>query len=151
MYVAPRDAGYIGTLLESKLNNVKNQSKIMNIFMILSILLSFMGLVAMSTYYSDESIGDIAIRKVYGGTVEDETANSVRKYTMMVILSCVIAIPVAIFACSRYLDTFVYRTDNVWWVYVLTILAIVLVSVAAVFVQTLRAARTNPAEALKKE
>ena len=151
VYVAPRDAGYIGALLESKLNNVKNQSKIMNIFMILSILLSFMGLVAMSTYYSDESIGDIAIRKVYGGTVEDETANSVWKYTMMVILSCVIAIPVAIFACSRYLDTFVYRTDNVWWVYVLTILAIVLVSVAAVFVQTLRAAGTNPAEALKKE
>ena len=123
----------------------------MNIFMLLSVLLSFMGLVAMSTYYSDESISDIAIRKVYGSTMEDETVTSVWKYTKVVILSCIIAIPLAVYACDRYLDRFVYRADNVWWVYVLTTLAIVTISVAAVFVQTLRAARTNPAESLKKE
>lgn len=151
VYVEPMDSGYINVLRASKLNEVHNQSKIMNIFMFLSVLLSFMGLVAMSTYYSDEGISDIAIRKVYGSTIENETVTSVWKYTKMIILSCVIAIPVAVFASGRYLDSFVYRTDNAWWVYVLTTLAIVTISVTAVFVQTLRAAHTNPAEALKKE
>ena len=151
VYVEPKDSGYINDLRTAKLTDVHNQSKIMNIFMLLSVLLSFMGLVAMSTYYSDESISDIAIRKVYGSTIEDETVTSVWKYTKVVILSCIIAIPLAVYACDRYLDRFVYRADNAWWVYVLTTLAIVTISVAAVFVQTLRAARTNPADALKKE
>ena len=151
VYIEPKDSGYINDLRTAKLTSVHNQSKIMNIFMFLSVLLSFMGLVAMSTYYSDEGISDIAIRKVYGSTVEDETVSRVWSYTKIIVLSCVIAIPVAVYACGRYLDNFVYCTDNAWWIFVMTTLAIVVISVAAVFTQTLRAARTNPAEALKKE
>ena len=151
VYIEPKDSGYINDLRTAKLTSVHNQSKIMNIFMFLSVLLSFMGLVAMSTYYSDEGISDIAIRKVYGSTVEDETVSRVWSYTKIIVLSCVIAIPVAVYACGRYLDNFVYCTDNAWWIFVMTTLAIVVISVAAVFAQTLRAARTNPAEALKKE
>jgi len=125
--------------------------RIMELFMFLSIILSFMGLVAMSTYFSSESTSDIAIRKVYGSTVEEETAGSIWKYMKIVFISCVIALPVAVFACGRYLEDFVYRIGNHWWVYVLAVGLALLISLAAVFVQISRAARTNPAEALKKE
>ena len=91
VYIEPKDSGYINDLRTAKLTSVHNQSKIMNIFMFLSVLLSFMGLVAMSTYYSDEGISDIAIRKVYGSTVEDETVSRVWSYTKIIVLSCVIA------------------------------------------------------------
>ena len=69
----------------------------------------------------------------------------------IVFISCVIALPVAVFACGRYLDGFVYRIGNHWWVYALAIILALLISLAAVFIQIARAARTNPAKALKKE
>ena len=114
-------------------------------------ILSFMGLVAMSTYFSSENISDIAIRKIYGSTVRDETAGSIWRYMKIVLVSAVAAGPVAVLACGRYLEGFVYRIDNHWWVYVIVVMLALLISLAAVFVQISRAARTNPAEALKKE
>ena len=151
IYMEPMTAGYIEDLLTEKLTEAKSNMRIMELFMFLSILLSFMGLVAMSTYFSSESTSDIAIRKVYGSTVEEETAGSIWKYMKIVFISCVIALPVAVFACGRYLDGFVYRIGNHWWVYALAIILALLISLAAVFIQISRAARTNPAEALKKE
>ena len=151
IYREPVYNGYINDLVAHKLYEEENRTRVMNIFMLLSIILSFMGLVAMSTYYSAESTSDIAIRKVYGSTVKEETVVNIWKYMKIVITSCVIAVPIAVYACGRYLSGFVYRTDNHWWIYALAILLAMLISLTAVFVQILRAARTNPAEALKKE
>ena len=151
IYIEPLYNGYINDMVAQQLHDVENRTKVMNIFMFLSILLSFMGFVAMSTYFSSESRSDIAIRKVYGSTVEDETIGNVWKYMRIVIVSCIIAVPIAVYACNRFLGSFVYRIDNHWWVYTLAVLLALLISLAAVFVQVSRAARTNPAEALKKE
>ena len=125
--------------------------RIMDLFMLISILLSFMGLVAMSTYYSTENTSDIAIRKIYGSTVKSEIIESTWKYMRIVLISCAIAVPVAVLVCGRYLDGFVYRIENYWWIYAIAVILSVLTSLAAISVQIGSAARTNPAEALKKE
>ena len=151
VYMDTMTAGYIIDLLSSKLDGVESRMRVMELFMFLAILLSFMGLVAMSTYFSSENISDIAIRKIYGSTVRDETAGSIWRYMKIVLVSAVAAVPVAVLACGRYLEGFVYRIDNHWWVYVIAVMLALLISLAAVFVQISRAARTNPAEALKKE
>ena len=151
IYIEPYEYGYIRDLHRDMLEDVNNNMRLMEIFMFLAILLSFMGLVAMSRYYSSENISDIAIRKVYGSTVGDETVGSIWKYMKIVMISCVVAVPAAVMACSRYLEGFVYRIGNRWWVYALAIILALLISLAAVFIQISRAARTNPAEALKKE
>ena len=151
VYMDTMTAGYIIDLLSSKLDGVESRMRVMELFMFLAIILSFMGLVAMSTYFSSENISDIAIRKIYGSTVRDETAGSIWRYMKIVLVSAVAAVPVAVLACGRYLEGFVYRIDNHWWVYVIAVMLALLISLAAVFVQISRAARTNPAEALKKE
>ena len=151
LYTKPFKSGYITDLIASDLDEVSNRMKIITIFMLLSILLSFMGLLAMSTYYSSESISDIAIRKVYGSTVGSETLASVWKYMKIVLLSSILSVPVAVYACERYLDEFVYRIENHWWVYMLSVMITMLISLAAVYTQISHASRTNPAEALKKE
>ena len=151
IYTEPYEYGYIEDLLSDKLEDVRSNMHIMTLFMLLSVLLSFMGLVAMSTYYSSENIGDIAIRKVYGSTIRKETASSVWKYMKIVLISSLAAIPFAVVASNRYLEDFVYRIRNSWWIYVIATTIAILISLLAVFLQTLRAARTNPAEALKKE
>ena len=151
IYTEPYEYGYIRDLHRDKLEEVNNNMRLMELFMFLAILLSFMGLVAMSRYYSSENISDIAIRKVYGSTIGNETVGSIWMYTKIVLVSCIGAVPIAVLAGRRYLEGFVYRVDNHWWVYALAVLLALLISLAAVFVQISRAARTNPAEALKKE
>lgn len=147
----PIVSGYIKDLLSDSLRTVNNQMRIMDLFMLISIILSFMGLVAMSTYYSSENTSDIAIRKIYGSTARSETLVSTWRYMRIVLASCIIALPIAILACGRYLEEFVYRIDNKWWVYALAMAISVIISISAVFVQVSRASRINPAEALKKE
>ncbi len=69
--------------------------------MVLAVLLSLLGLVAMSTYFSEQKSKEIAICKVFGGTVGTETADNVRRYMVMIMVACVVGVPVAVFAAAR--------------------------------------------------
>ena len=120
-------------------------------FMVIAILLSALGQIAMSTYYATEKEKEIGIRKVFGGTVCSESIRNIFEYMIYCIIACVIAVPVSVVAVGRYLETFVYRMPQKPWIHVLAAVSAFAISLASVLWQTLRAARTNPAEALKKE
>ncbi len=109
------------------------------------------GLIAMSTYFSDQKSKEIAVRKVFGGTIGTETMNNVRSYMTMVLIACVIGTPIAVYVSGLYLEQFAYRIENTWWIFVLAIVLSFAISLISVLWQTLKAARTNPASELKKE
>ena len=67
------------------------------------------------------------------------------------LAACAIGIPTAVWIAGRYLETFTYRMPSKPWIYILAAITVFSISLASVLWQTLRAARTNPAEALKKE
>ena len=119
--------------------------------MILSLLLSVLGLIAMSSYYADESSKDIAIRKVFGSTLESEIHKTVLEFLILLGVAAVIAVPIAIRLSARLLEQYSYRISGYGWVFLATVLIAILVAFLAILWQTLRAARTNPAEELKKE
>jgi len=105
----------------------------------------------MGTYFSGESTRQIAIRKVFGSDVEKETARSVKSYATMVLVSCVVAIPVAVFVSGQYLRKFSYRIEGYWWMFVLSSAVMMAVAILSVIVQVLKAARSNPSIELKKD
>ena len=129
----------------------QNNMRLMEIFMLLSIIISLLGLLAMSTYYADEKSRDIAVRKVFGGTVDSEAWHSIRDYMILVGVACIIGIPVAVYAAQEYLKDFIYRLEGYWWIFVVSVLLSVAIAFVSVLWQTLKAARTNPAIELKKE
>ena len=129
----------------------RRNMRLVEIFMLLSILISLLGLVAMSTYYADEKSRDIAVRKVFGGTVDSETRRTIREYMVLVGIACVIGIPIAVWAAQEYLKDFIYRLEGYWWIFVLAVAITIVFSLISVLWQTLKAARTNPAVELKKE
>ena len=129
----------------------RNNMRLVEIFMLLSIVIALLGLVAMSTYYADEKSRDIAVRKVFGGTIETEAGRTIREYMILVGIACVIGIPIAVYAAQEYLKDFIYRLEGYWWIFVVAVLLTVAMAFASVLWQTLKAARTNPAEELKKE
>ena len=119
--------------------------------MLLSILIALLGLVAMSTYYADEKSRDIAVRKVFGGTVDTEAQRTIREYMVLVGIACVIGIPIAVYAAQEYLKDFIYRLEGYWWIFVVAVLLTGLIAFVSVIWQVLKAAKTNPAVELKKE
>ena len=143
--------GYITDILSEHLSEVKDRLSLVRLFMLLSLLLSVLGLIAMSIYYADESSKDIAIRKVFGSTMEEEIRRTVLEYLAYLGVAAVIAVPLAIRLSSRLLEQYSYRISGYWWVFLVAVVVTALVAFVSVLWQTLRAARTDPAAELKKE
>ncbi len=150
-YVEPAQNGYVKDLNNLSLQPVKMAMRLLELFMLLSVLISLLGLVAMSTYYSEQSTKSIAVRKVFGSNVQRELWRTVKDYMVLVGIAALIGIPLAVWFCGRYLDRFAYRIEHYGWIIAVAAILGMLMAFLSVLWQTLKAARTNPAEALKKE
>ena len=145
------NSGYIRDLIDNEYAHISNQLKLVNILMFIAIMLAALGQIAMSTYYTTERQKDIGIRKVFGGTVRSESIRTIIEYMLYCLAACAVGIPLAVWVSSKYLETFIYRMPSKPWIYITAAFAVFASSLASILWQTLRAARTNPAEALKKE
>ena len=143
--------GYIPEIISERLSEVKDRMSLVRLFMLLSLLLSALGLVAMSGYYADESSKDIAVRKVFGSTVEGEVKKTVLEYLVLIAVSAVVAVPVGIWLAGKFLEQYSYRISGYGWVFIVAVFAAALIALLSVLWQTLKAAKTNPAVELKKE
>ena len=143
--------GLISDLIERGMEKERNFISLIELFMLLATIISLFGLIAMSAYYARMQTKDIAVRKVFGGTVASETRKAVTEYMIMVGVSILIGVPIAIFLAERYLRQFWYRIEGYGWVFAVAAVIALVISFLAVLWQTLSAARTNPAEELKKE
>ncbi len=137
--------------LREGLKPVRNNMRLLEVFMLLAVIISLLGLVAMSTYYAGQRSTSIAVRKVFGGTVDSELWRGVRDYMVMVAIACVIGIPIAVWAAGKYLERFTVKLENYSWIFVLAVIITFAIAFGSVLWQTLKAARTNPATELKKE
>ena len=148
---APVSPGFFPEMIEKAYEPIRKQAKMVTLFMIVAIMLSALGQIAMSTYYATEKEKEIGIRKVFGGTVRSESIRNILEYMIYCLIATAIAVPLSVWAAGRYLETFVYKMQQKAWIFIVAALAVFAISLASVLWQTLRAARTNPAEALKKE
>ncbi|MBO6081234.1 MAG: FtsX-like permease family protein [Bacteroidales bacterium] len=150
-YMEPDYNDFLKNVVASKYGKTKRQMRLIELIMAVSVLLSLLGLVAMSAHFASERERSIAIRKVFGGTLESETCRSLIEYLILMLLANAIAVPIAIYVCGKYLECFAYRIDLSPWIFILAVVLSLLIACLSVLWQTLRAAKTNPAEALKKE
>ena len=144
-------SGFIKDYFKDGMKPALNNMRLLEVFMLLAILISLLGLLAMSTYYADERSKDIAVRKVFGSTMDSELWHSVREYMILVGMACIIGIPMAVWAAQQYLENYIYRLENYGWIFIVAIVISVAIAFGSVLWQTLKAARTNPATELKKE
>ncbi len=143
--------GFIKDINRRQLAPVLRTLHLVELFAVLAVLISLLGLLAMSTYFADENTKQIAVRKVFGSDVTQETWRTVRSYMLLVGIACLIGIPLAIWAAQLYLERFAYRIDGYGWVFVVAVIISLAIAFGTVLWQTLKAAKTNPAIELKKE
>ena len=94
---------------------------------------------------------EIAIRKVNGATTRTVMQMMLRKYFKLLGLAFIISLPVSLLAIFKYLENFANKAPISWWIFAVALLITAGISLATLIWQIRKAARTNPAEAIKAE
>ena len=145
------EAQYIEEMIEDGFADESRVLNIVLIFTLLSILVSALGLFAMSSYYMQQEIRSVSVKKVFGADYSGVLKELVLSFMKMVGIAFVIGVPIAWFIMNRWLSGYGHRIDLHWWIFALAGLAVAIIAAISVLYQSIKTARTNPAEALKKE
>ncbi|MFT3676099.1 MAG: ABC transporter permease [Chitinophagaceae bacterium] len=120
-------------------------------FAILAIFISCMGLFGLTAYVVEQRTREIGIRKVLGASVTQVWGMLSADFIKLVALSCLVTIPVAWYAMHQWLQQYNYRTSISWTIFLFTAGGVLLLTLATVSMQAVKAALTNPAKSLKSE
>lgn len=117
----------------------------------LAILISCLGLLGLVIFTTNSRTKEIGVRKVLGASVMQITSVLSKDFMKLVFIGFVIAAPLAYWATYKWLQDFAYRTSMSWWVFVLSGLAMLLIALITLSMQTIKAARANPVDSLRSE
>jgi len=120
-------------------------------FSIIAILIACLGLFGLVSYTTERRNKEIGIRKINGAKISEILAILNRDYFIRVAIAFVIAVPIAWYAMHKWLQSFAYKTDLAWWIFVLAGIITLGVALLTVSWQSWRAATRNPVDALRYE
>jgi len=135
----------------AKFSQEERVGTLAGIFSVLAIFISCLGLFGLASYVAERRTKEIGIRKVMGASVTTLWRMLSRDFVVLVIVSCLVAVPVAWYFTKMWLSRFEYRTEVSWWVFAITCLLAVVVTLLTVSYQSIRAARMNPVNSLRTD
>lgn len=122
-----------------------------SLFAILAVVISCIGILGLSIFTSERRTKEIGIRKINGAKIGEILLTLNKDLIGLVIIAYVIAIPIAWYSMHKWLQSFAYRTELSWWIFVLAGLLALVIAFVTVTWQSLMAATKNPVEALRYE
>ncbi len=125
-----------------------------NIFIaaaLIAIFIACLGLFGLAAFSAQQRIKEIGIRKVLGASVTDITGLLSKDFIKLVLISIVIASPIAWWGMHTWLQDFAYRTSIEWWVFVVAGLTAIFIALATVSMQAVKSALSNPINSLRTE
>lgn len=147
----PFDYQFIDQEYEKKFRAEERIGKLARFFAFLAIFISCLGLFGLSAYVAEQRTKEIGIRKVLGASVANLWALQSKSFIILVILACLIAAPLAWYFLEGWLSDYEYRIDLNMGVFVVAGILALIVTLATVSYQAIKAALANPARSLKTE
>jgi len=147
----PFDYSFLDNEFDSLYKSEQVMGTLFGIFTFLSIFVACLGLFGLSLYTVERRTNEIGVRKVLGASVQSIVTLLSRDLLKMILISSVVAFPVAWLAMARWLEDFAYRTDIRWWIFLLAAFSAVIVALMTVSYQSLKAALANPVKCLRSE
>jgi len=131
--------------------NVERTGNIFTSFAVLAIIIACLGLFALSAFMAEQRNKEIGIRKVLGASVSGITAMLSKDFVKLVIISIVIASPLAYWAMTKWLQDFAYRISISWWMMAVAGLSAIIIALLTISFQSIKAALMNPVKTLRTE
>jgi putative ABC transport system permease protein len=129
----------------------QKQGNILFIFTILAISIACLGLFGLVTFTAEQRVKEIGIRKVLGASVTSIVGLLSKDLIKLVLISTIVASPLAWYSMSQWLQSFAYRINIHWWVFAIAGTAAIAIALVTVSIQSIKAATANPAKSLKSE
>ncbi len=148
---SPFEYDFIDEAFNKKFAAEERIGKLATLFAVLAIFISCLGLFGMASFVAEQRTKEIGIRKVLGASIANLWQLLSKDFVLLVIISCLIATPIAYYFMNEWLQKYTYRTEISWWIFVLAAFGALLITLLTVSYQAIRAALMNPVKSLKTE
>jgi ABC-type antimicrobial peptide transport system permease subunit len=135
----------------NKFSTEERIGKLSTYFAILAIFISCLGLFGMASFVAEQRTKEIGIRKVLGASILNLWRLLSTEFVVLVIISCIIAAPIAWYYLDSWLSNYDYRINIGWQVFAMAALAALLITLITVSFQAIKAAIANPVKSLRTE
>ena len=125
--------------------------KLATIFTFFAIFISCLGLFGLASFLVEQRTKEIGIRKVIGASVFNLWKLLSKDFIVLVLLAIIIAIPLAYYGVTNWLNNYEYQTEVSWWVFAVSGIGAIAITVVTVSFQAIKAANANPIKSLKTE
>jgi len=147
----PFSYNFVDKTFDAQYKTDQRAGTLFNVFAGIAIFISCLGLFGLATYTAQVKVKEIGIRKVLGASVNGIVQLISRDFLKLVIIAIIIAIPVAWWAMSKWLEGFAYRIHITWWVFALAGLLSIFIAFITISFQAMKAALANPVDSLRSE
>ncbi|HXB44198.1 MAG TPA: ABC transporter permease [Puia sp.] len=147
----PFSYGFVNEDLAKLYITEQRMGALFNVFSVLSIVISCLGLFGLATFATQRRIKEIGVRKVLGADEAGIVALLSKDFIKLVAVSLIVAFPVAWWAMNKWLNNFAYRINISWWIFVAAGLGALLIALLTVSFQAIKAAMANPVKSLRTE
>ena len=137
--------------IKASLNEEKNTMRIVSIFTGVAVLISILGFIGMSLFFIRQRKKEIGVRRIMGSTTNEVLSLLLTKFCAPLLVSFIFAVPLSWFVMGKWLEGFSYRIGLSPWIFIASGAVSLLIAVVSIFFQTLHAAHSNPADAIRAE
>lgn len=120
-------------------------------FAVLAILIACLGMFGLAAFASEQRTKEIGVRKVLGASVSNIATMLSKEFFKLVMIAAILAFPVAWWVMTKWLQDFAYRIDISWWIFVLALALVLIITLITVSFQAIKAALLNPVKSLRTE
>ncbi len=125
--------------------------KLASLFSSLAIFISCLGLYGMASFIAEQRTKEIGIRKVLGASITNLCALLSKDFVLLVAISCIVAIPIAYYSMAAWLMKFPYRTELSFWIFIVTCVGALMITLLTISFQAIKTAMENPVKSLRSE
>ncbi len=137
--------------IKASLNEEKNTMRIVSIFTGVAVLISILGFIGMSLFFIRQRKKEIGVRRIMGSTTNEVLSLLLTKFCAPLLVSFIFAVPLSWFIMDKWLESFSYRIGLSPWIFIASGAVSLLIAVVSIFFQTLHAAHSTPADAIRAE
>ncbi|MFC2158314.1 ABC transporter permease [Acidobacteriota bacterium] len=147
----PFEYSFLDDSFDRLYRSEQRMGKIFIYFTIITILVACLGLFGLASFTTEQRTKEIGIRKILGAPISSVIVLLSKEFTKWVILANIIAWPIAYFAMNKWLQSFAYRVDLHVWMFLLSGIIALVISLLTVSSKTIKAAASNPINSLRYE
>lgn len=148
---SPFDYHFTDTEYAKKFGDEERIGKLSALFTTLAIFISCLGLFGMASFMAEQRTKEIGVRKVLGASVFNLWRLMSADFVVLIVISLLIAIPVAYYFMHGWLQNYKYRTELSWWIFAATGIGSIIITLCTVSFQSIKAALNNPVKSLRSE